>query len=65
MDVLAELLGLLPGELMQLIILGIVLFVGLILVRVLFRLTATLFRLGCFFILLIVGGVFFLRLFSG
>ncbi|RMG90025.1 MAG: hypothetical protein D6706_20355 [Chloroflexi bacterium] len=57
METIANFLGLTVSELTQLIILVIVLIAGLILLRVLFKLTAALFRLGCFLILLIVTAV--------
>ena len=44
------------GEIISLVILSIVLLVGLIAVRVMFKLTATLFRVGCFFIFVVVAG---------
>jgi hypothetical protein len=62
MDALSELVGLTSAELSQLLVLGVVLFVGLVLARVALKLTAALFRMGCFFILLIVLAVFVLRL---
>jgi hypothetical protein len=43
------------GDLATLAVLAVILFVGLLVLRVMFKLTATLFRLGCFAILLIVG----------
>jgi hypothetical protein len=64
MEALSELVGLTSGELTQLLVIGVVLFVGLVLARIALKLTATLFRMGCFFILLIVLGVFVIRLFS-
>jgi hypothetical protein len=44
------------GELTGLIILAVVLLGGLFALRLMFKLTATLFRLGCFVVLLIVVG---------
>ncbi len=44
------------GEIISLVILSILLLVGLIAVRVMFKLTATLFRVGCFVIFVIVAG---------
>lgn len=55
-------IGLAPGEVNQMIILAVVLLVGLFLVRTLFKLTATLFRVGCFAILFIVAAVFVINL---
>ena len=62
MDALAEVLGLAAADLTQLIILGVILLVALLVLRVVFRLTATLFRVGCFGVLLILAAVFFIRL---
>jgi hypothetical protein len=62
MDELLNSIGLASGEVTQLIILAVVLLVGLFLLRVLFKLTATLFRVGCFAILFIVAAVFVLNL---
>jgi predicted phage tail protein len=62
MNDLLSAIGLASGELTQIIILAVVLVVGLFLVRVVFKLTATLFRVGCFAILFIVGAVFVLNL---
>ena len=44
------------GEIILLATLSVLLLVGLVAVRVMFRLTATLFRVGCFFVFLIVAG---------
>ena len=55
-------LGLSAGELTRLIVLGAALLVGLFLLRVVFKLTATLFRVGCLAILFIVAAVFVLNL---
>ncbi|MCP4425091.1 MAG: hypothetical protein GY803_11395 [Chloroflexi bacterium] len=55
-------LGLTSGELTQLITLGVILLIGLFLARMLFKLTATLFRVGCFAALFIVAAVFVLNL---
>jgi hypothetical protein len=62
MDALSGLVGLNTAELTQLIILAAVLVVGLFVLRVAFRLTATLFRVGCFGILLIVAAVYLFNL---
>lgn len=51
--------------LIPLVALAIILVVGWIVVRIAFKLTATLFRLGCFIIALIVGGIFILSLLGG
>lgn len=55
-------IGLASGEVTQLIILAVVLLVGLFLLRLVFKLTATLFRVGCFAILFIVAAVFVMNL---
>ncbi|MCA9961511.1 MAG: hypothetical protein R3E31_06400 [Chloroflexota bacterium] len=65
MEGLAELLGVTVAQLTQLATLAVVLFVGLILLRVFMKLTATLFRVGCFGIILIVAAVYVLRLLPG
>jgi hypothetical protein len=44
------------GDLVPIVILGLILVVGWVLLRVAFKLTATLFRIGCFIIVLIVLG---------
>ena len=44
------------GDIVSLVILSIVLLVVLLAVRMMFKLTATLFRVGCFVIFLIVAG---------
>lgn len=62
MDELLNTIGLASGELTQIVILAVVLLVGLFLLRVLFKLTATLFRVGCFAILFIVAAVFVMNL---
>ncbi|MCB9419193.1 MAG: hypothetical protein H6667_05285 [Ardenticatenaceae bacterium] len=62
MSELLNSIGLASGEVTQLIVLAVVLLVGLFLLRVAFKLTATLFRVGCFAILFIVAAVFVLNL---
>lgn len=62
MNDLLNSIGLASGEVTQLIVLAVVLLVGLFLLRMLFKLTATLFRVGCFAILFIVAAVFVLNL---
>ena len=44
------------GEIISLVVLSVLLLAGLIALRVMFKLTAALFRLGCFVIFLIVAG---------
>ena len=62
MDALSQLVGLAPQQLTQLIILAAVLMVGLFLLRFFLKLTATLFRVGCFGVLLILAAVYVLSL---
>lgn len=62
MSELLNAIGLASGEVTRLIILAVVLLVGLFLLRVVFKLTATLFRVGCFAILFIVAAMFVLNL---
>ena len=58
MDTLLEMIGLTSAELSRIVTLAIILLVLLIVGRVALKLTATLFRVGCFTILLIVGAVY-------
>jgi hypothetical protein len=52
-------------SLVPLIVLAVILVVGWVLIRIAFKLTATLFRIGCFVIVLIVAGVFVLGVLGG
>ncbi len=52
-----DLLPFAAGDLTTLVILAVVLLVVLLALRVMFKLTATLFRLGCLVIAFIVGAV--------
>ena len=58
MDALLELIGLSSAELNRIVTLAIILLVLLIVGRIALKLTTTLFRVGCFTILLIVGAVY-------
>ncbi len=58
MDTLSEFIGLTSAELGRIVTLAVILLVLLIVGRVALKLTATLFRVGCFTILLIVGAVY-------
>jgi hypothetical protein len=58
MDTLLEFIGLTSAEFTRIVVLGIILLVILIVGRVALKLTATLFKIGCFAILLIVGAVY-------
>ncbi len=62
MDALAQLVGISSQELMELVILTLVLLGGLFLLRLVFKLTAAVFRLGCLGILLLITAVYLLRL---
>ena len=62
MNDLLKAIGLASGEVTQLIVLAVVLLVGLFLLRLMFKLTATLFRVGCFAVLFIVAAVFVMNL---
>ncbi|MCA9936754.1 MAG: hypothetical protein H6662_05240 [Ardenticatenaceae bacterium] len=64
MDAFAEMLGVTAQDLTQLLILVVVLVVGWFLLRLFFKLTAAVFRVGCFGILLIIGAVYVLQLFG-
>lgn len=64
METLLASLGLTMGELVGIAILTVALLIGLFLLRIIFRLTKNLFRLGCFVVLLLVGAVFALGLLS-
>ncbi|MCA9929557.1 MAG: hypothetical protein KC419_13820 [Anaerolineales bacterium] len=64
MDTIAQFVGLDVAQLTQLAILAAVLVVGLFVLRTVLKLTAAIFRLGCFGILFIVAAVFILQLLS-
>lgn len=49
-------------DLVTIVILAAILIVAWILLRMALRLTATLFRIGCFLIFLIVGGILLLNI---
>jgi hypothetical protein len=65
MEALSELIGITGPELTRLIYLGVILLILLIVGRMALKLTATLFRVGCFTIFLIVGAVYLISLMSG
>lgn len=65
MESVSQLVGLAPQQLTQLIMLAVVLVAGLVVLRVFLKLTATLFRVGCFAVLLIVAAVYVLSLLGG
>jgi len=62
MDALLEFIGLTSAELTRIVTLGIILLVILIVGRVALKLTATLFKIGCFTILLIVGAIYIISI---
>ncbi|MEM7336587.1 MAG: hypothetical protein AAF490_31195 [Chloroflexota bacterium] len=63
MEAISELIGLTNQELIQLVVVGVILLIGLFVLRAAFKLTATLLRVGCFGIALIVGLLFVAQLF--
>ena len=64
MEELAQLIGLTAEELTQLLTIGIVLVILLMVGRAALKLTAALFKMGCFAIILIVGAVYLLNVLS-
>jgi len=62
MDGIAQLVGVDVAQLTQLLTLGVILLVGLFVLRTVFKLTAAIFRIGCFGIIFIVAAVFILQL---
>ncbi len=61
MTALLDSIGLASSDVTQLVILAVTLLVGLFLLRMAFKLTAALFRVGCLAILFIVGASFVLK----
>lgn len=64
MESFPQILGLTSQEFIQLVILAIGLLIGLFILRAIFKLTATVLRMGCIGIALIVGVILLLQLFS-
>ena len=62
MDALLEFIELSGAELTRIVTLAVILLLLLVVGRVALKLTATLFRLGCFVILLIVGAVYIISI---
>ncbi len=62
MDTIAQMVGVTTQELTQLLILVAILVVGWFLLRLFFKLTAAVFRMGCFGIILIAAAVYVLQL---
>lgn len=62
MDVLLDAIGLTGAELTQILVVIAVLLVALILIRTMFRLTAALFRVGCFVVILVGATLLVLNL---
>ncbi len=58
MNAFLELIGLTSAEFTRIVTLGIILLVILIVGRVALKLTATLFKIGCFTILLVIGAIY-------
>ncbi|MCB8924418.1 MAG: hypothetical protein H6652_02205 [Ardenticatenaceae bacterium] len=52
-------------DITQLIVIAAVLLIGLFLARLAFKLTASLMRIGCLFIFLVVAAVAIMRMVSG
>jgi len=63
MEAFTELIGLTNQEFIQLVIVGIILVVGLFILRAAFKLTATLLRIVCIGIVVIVALMFALQVF--
>ncbi len=61
MESIAELFGLTSQEFIQLLVIGVVLLIGLFVLRTAFKLTTTLLRVGCICIILIVGVIFLMQ----
>ena len=64
MDALLETIGLTGAELTQILVVLAVLLIALFLLRTMFRLTAALFRVGCFVVVLIGIGLVAVNLFN-
>lgn len=62
MDQLLQTIGLTMGDFTTLAVLAAVLLIGLFLLRILFKITATLLRVGCFLILFILFAAFILMI---
>jgi hypothetical protein len=58
MESLASLLGITPEALLTILVVGGVLLVVLFVLRMAFKMTARLLRLGCLLIILVVGAIF-------
>ncbi|MCC6602540.1 MAG: hypothetical protein IT327_04990 [Anaerolineae bacterium] len=59
------LLNLETAELTRLVIIAVVLLVGLFLARLAFKLTASLMRIGCLAVFLIVAAIALMQMFGG
>ncbi|MEM7113199.1 MAG: hypothetical protein AAF614_12260 [Chloroflexota bacterium] len=64
MDALLDAIGLTGAELTQILVVIAVLVVALIVLRTMFRLTAALFRAGCFVVVLVGIALLMLYLFN-
>ena len=58
MENLASLLGITPEALLTILVVGAVLLVVLFVLRMMFKVTARVLRLGCLLIILVVGALF-------
>lgn len=62
MDTIAQLVGVSPQQVTQLLTLIVVLVIGWFLLRLFLKLTAAVFRLGCMGIIFVVAAVYVLQL---
>lgn len=58
MENLASLLSITPEALLTILVVGAVLLVVLFVLRMMFKVTTRIFRLGCLLIILVVGALF-------
>ncbi len=65
MDSLAQLIGLAPAELTQIAVVAVLLLIGVIALKFIFKLAASMIRIGCGVSVLIVGGLYLLNLLNG
>lgn len=64
MDAFLQSIGLSMDELIQLIVIAVAALIGLAILRIMFRLTATLLRMGCAVIVIGMAVLFFLNVFN-
>ena len=65
MDSLAQMLGLAPAELTQIIVVGVLLLIGIVALKVVFKLAASIIRIGCGLSIAIIAGLYLLNLLNG